>query len=190
MYSTPRAQQKGVSYGTNMLCVCLAWPGAQPPAAASPPPGSCYAPCRPPSDGYGFLSAAGAIQMRTVLSSLAEASMWRLRGFQLTALTVPVWPSSLSRHSPLCRCHTYTCGSRSRAGRWQQPYSQVASTCKRGGSAGAGRHAGGGKRMLLACKRACHHAAPHLCILTAVHHKGIVAAAKGAAQHEAALPPL
>ena len=50
----------------------------------------------------------GAIQIRTVLSSEAEASMSGLVGFQLTLFTVPEWPSSCANKSPLSLCQTCT----------------------------------------------------------------------------------
>ena len=54
------------------------------------------------------LRAIGAIQMRTVLSSEADASIRGLVGFQLTLLTVPEWPSSCAKRSPLSLCHMCT----------------------------------------------------------------------------------
>ena len=52
--------------------------------------------------------AMGAIQIRTVLSSEADASMSGLVGFQLTLFTVPEWPSSCANRSPLSLCQTCT----------------------------------------------------------------------------------
>ena len=54
------------------------------------------------------LRAMGAIQMRTVLSSEADASMRGLVGFQLTLFTVPEWPSSCASRSPLSLCQMCT----------------------------------------------------------------------------------
>ncbi len=48
-------------------------------------------------------------QMWMDLSSEADANIWWSTGFQETAFTVPEWPSSDARSSPVARCHTYTC---------------------------------------------------------------------------------
>lgn len=66
-----------------------------------PPRAAAAAPAGPRPPGP---AAARAIQMRIVWSSLADASMYGLWGFHATALTVPVWPSSFIRQSPLSRC--------------------------------------------------------------------------------------
>ena len=46
-----------------------------------------------------------APHIRTVWSSLADASMWGFVGFQLTQLTVPEWPARVSMRSPVALCH-------------------------------------------------------------------------------------
>ena len=48
-------------------------------------------------------------QMWMDLSSEADANIWWSMGFQDTAFTVPEWPSSCARSSPVALCHTYTC---------------------------------------------------------------------------------
>ena len=52
------------------------------------------------------MRAMGAIQIRTVLSSEADASISGLVGFQLTLFTVPECPSSCASRSPLSLCQT------------------------------------------------------------------------------------
>lgn len=59
------------------------------------------------AEGPPCFKVAGASQTLMVLSSLADAIMAGLAGFQDTAFTVPVWPSSIIKQSPLSLCHRY-----------------------------------------------------------------------------------